>query len=214
MSTSYSALPTPPVVDLDTWNVALEKQEEREKHLQERLEIVTDARRRLPMTPVQGDYSFVGPAGEVSFAELFDGHHQLLTYHFMYSPDWNEGCPNCTQYASCLGSGINEELSKFSARFILVSRAPYKKLAAWAAEQGIATPWYSASTEFNQEMGAMAEGFGDVPGLSVFYRDDRNNIFRTWRGSAFAIEATMPSVGLLQATPYGLQDQGEDSPDG
>lgn len=96
----------------------------------------------------------------------------------------------------------------------MTSRVPYPDLSAWAQEKGIATPWYSASTAFTEEMGAIAEDFGDVPGMSIFFRDDENNVYRTWSASASGIESTMPGSGILRAVPYGMQEKGEDSPPG
>lgn len=214
MSTKTPALPMPPIVDPDTWMNALQEQARVEDELQEHIEIAAAARRRMPMTPVQGNYTFAGPDGDVSFADLFGGHRQLVVYHFMYSPDWSKGCPYCTQYARNQGGGINDEVNRRDTRFIMISRAPYEKLAAWADEKGIATPWYSASTEFSKEMGAISDDFGDIPGLSVFFRDDDDNVYRTWKSSGVAVESTMPASGILRATPYGMQETNEDSPEG
>lgn len=214
MSTDTSALPMPPIVDRDAWKNALQDQARIEDELQEHIKIAAAARRRMPMTPVQGDYTFTGPDGEVSFADLFDGHHQLAVYHFMYAPDWSKGCPHCTQYARNQGGGINEEVNRRDTRFIMTSRAPYEKLAAWADAKGIETPWYSAPTEFSEEMGAITDDFGDIPGLTMFFRDEGNNVYQAWKASVAGIESTMPASGILRATPYGLQEKDEDSPEG
>ena len=214
MSTRTSALPKPPIVDIDTWQQALQDQARIEDELQEHIKIAAAARRRMPMTPVQGNYIFTGPHGDVSFADLFEGHRQLAVYHFMYAPDWSKGCPHCTQYAINQGAGINHEVNKRDTRYIMTSRAPYKNLAAWAERTGIATPWYSAPTAFSEEMGAITEDFGDIPGLSIFFRDNDNNVYRSWKAGVAGIESTMPATGILRATPYGLQEKDEDSPEG
>lgn len=214
MSTSRSTLPMPPVVDATAWNAALKEQEQVEDELMEHTLIAAAARRRMPMTPVQGTYTFTGSEGEVSFADLFAGQRQLVVYHFMYAPDWSKGCPNCTKYARSHGPGINDELEPRDARYILTSRAPYESLASWAREKSIATPWYSAPTGFSEEMGAITEEFGDIPGLSVFFRDDDNVIYRTWRSGGSMLETTMPVSGMLRVVPYGMQEGGEDSPEG
>lgn len=96
MTTNAPKLAMPPVVDVDTWHAALKEQSQLEDELMEHIRIVAAARRRMPMTPVQGEYTFVGPDGECTFADLFHGHHQLAVYHFMYAPDWKRGCPHCT----------------------------------------------------------------------------------------------------------------------
>lgn len=214
MSTNTPTLPMPPIVDAATWQDALQNQARIEDELQEHIKIAAAARRRMPMTPVQGNYTFTGPDGEVSFADLFDGYHQLAIYHFMYAPEWSKGCPHCTGYAQAQGGGINNVVNKRDLRFIMTSRAPYEKLAAWAKEKDIDTPWYSAPTEFSEEMGVINESFGDFPGVSTFFRDDENNVYRAWKASVAGIESTMPTTGLMHAAPYGLQEKGEDSPEG
>lgn len=214
MSANTSTLPMPPIVDIDSWQDALQRQAQIEDELQEHIKIAAAARRRMPMTPVQGNYTFTGPDGEVGFADLFDGKHQLAVYHFMYAPDWSKGCPHCTQHALAQGSGINSVVNKRDLRYIMTSRAPYEKLAAWAEDKAIATPWYSASTEFSEEMGVINDSFGDFPGLSIFFRDDDNNVYRTWKAGVAGIESTMPTMGLFRTAPYGLQETDEDSPDG
>lgn len=214
MNTHPPLLPMPPIVDLETWNTAFEEQAKIEEQLQEHIKIAAAARRRMPMTPVQGDYTFEGPDGEVAFADLFDGHLQLAVYHFMYAPEWSKGCPHCTQYARNLGPGINDELTHRDTRFILTSRAPYEKLSSWANDKRIDTPWYSASTEFSEEMGVINDSFGDFPGITVFFRGDANTVYRTWRTGELSIEATMPASGILRMVPFGMQEKGEDSPVG
>ena len=214
MSRNTSTLPMPPVVDADTWKAALNIQVEVEDELMEHVRIAAAARRRMPMTPVQGNYTFIGSEGEVTFADLFNSHHQLAIYHFMYAPEWSKGCPHCTQYARNLGPGINDVLGKRDARFILTSRAPYEKLAEWAEAKDISTPWYSAPRSFSEEMEVINDSFGDFPGLSVFFRDDDNTVYRAWRTDGATVEMTMPSSGLLRMTPYGMQEKTEDSPPG
>lgn len=214
MHTHTSHVAKPPVVDIETWDSLLQEQAKLEDQLMEHTKIVAAARRRMPMTPVQGNYTFTGPDGEVGFADLFDGHHQLVVYHFMYAPEWSKGCPHCTQYARNQGGGINDEINRRDTRFIMTSRAPYDALAAWAEKKGIATPWYSTSEGFSEEMGAITDDFGDIPGLSVFFRDDDNTVYRTWQSNGSAVESTMPASGILRATPYGLQEKDEDSPEG
>ena len=214
MSHNTSALPMPPVVELETWKAALADQVTIEDELMEHVRIAAAARRRMPMTPVQGNFTFTGAEGEVSFADIFQGHHQLAVYHFMYAPEWSKGCPHCTMYARNLGPGINDVLNRRDARFILTSRAPHEKLAEWAREKEITTPWYSAPRSFSEEMEVINDSFGDFPGLSVFFRDDNNTVYRTWRTGGATVEMTMPTSGLLRMVPYGMQEKDEDSPSG
>lgn len=209
-----TSLPMPTVVDTSQWVEAMERQTVLEDELTALQLRVAAARRHLPMTPVQGEYTFVGPDGECSLADLFAGQRQLAIYHFMFAPDWQKGCPHCTQYAQNQGAGINHELAQRDTRFILTSRASYEQLSAWAAEKGIMTPWYSAPREFSEEMGVINDSFGDFPGISVFFRDDDDTVYRTYSDRGSAIESTMPASGILRMVPWGLQERGEDSPAG
>ncbi|MCO5216382.1 MAG: DUF899 domain-containing protein [Thermomicrobiales bacterium] len=204
----------PPIVDTTTWETALAEQLQLEDELIAQTKTVAAARRRLPMTPLARDYTFVGPDGEQSMADVFGDARQLVVYHVMYAPEWEKACPHCTQYAINQGHGINLETSERDTRYILVSRASYEKIAAWAKAHGIQTPWYSVSTEFAEEMGKIAPGFGDMPGLSVFFKADNGIIYRTYTTSGSMVESTMPASAILRLTPYGMQEHGEDSPEG
>ena len=166
------------------------------------------------MAPVEGDYTLTGPDGEQKLADVFGDAQQLVIYHFMYAPDWSKGCPHCTMYAQSHGPAINAELNKRDARYILTSRAPYEKLAEWAEQKGIQIPWYSAPTEFSEEMEVINDGFGDFPGINVFMKDDDGKVYRTWSSSVAGIESTMPGQGFMHMLPWGMQEKGEDSPEG
>lgn len=204
----------PPIVDLAAWETALADHAQQEEALRQQTLATAAARRRLPMTPVQGEYTFTGPDGACTLADVFGGRRQLAIYHFMFAPDWERGCPACTQYARNIGPGVNDDLAKRDTRFILTSRAPYGTLAAWAAEKQISTPWYSAPTAWSEEMGAINDEFGDYPRITVLFRDDDNRIFRTFRSENISVETTMPANGILRMTPWGMQEKGEDSPAG
>lgn len=206
--------PMPLIVDRATWDAAVQDEMQAEEALKTQVLAAAAARRKLPMTPVEGDYTFVGEDGEQSFVDLFQGARQLVVYHFMFAPDWPQGCPHCTGFALGQGPGINREIGERDTRYILASRAPYEKLKAWKEEKGISTPWYSAPTGFSEEMGMINDDFGDFPGVSVFFRDDNDNVYRTFKSNEFAVEAIMPASGMLRMTPYGMQEKGEDSPEG
>lgn len=204
----------PPIVDTATWEAALAEQLRIEDELIEQTKRVAAQRRRLPMTPLSHTYTFIGPDGEQPMADVFGDARQLVMYHVMYAPEWEKACPHCTQYAINQGHGINRETNERDTRYILVSRASYEKISAWAEQYGIGTPWYSVPTEFAVEMGKIAPEFGDVPGLSVFFKADDGMIYRTYTTGGSMVESTMPASAILRLTPYGMQEQGEDSPEG
>jgi predicted dithiol-disulfide oxidoreductase (DUF899 family) len=94
-----------------------------------------DQRRRLPWMRVDKDYRFEGADGRRSLRDLFDGRGQLLVYHFMSGPDWDEGCPSCSFCADSFG-GVGVHLAHREVTLVCVSRAPYEKLAAYQARMG------------------------------------------------------------------------------
>lgn len=214
MTAEHITTAMPPIVDREAWETALREESQLEDELRDKVLAVAAARRRLPMTPVEVDYTFVGEEGEQTLADVFQGKRQLVVYHFMFAPDWPKGCPHCTEYARIQGPGINDVLNQRDTRYVLMSRAPYEKLKAWKEENNIATPWYSAPTEFSWDMGVINDSFGDFPGISVFFRDDENNVYRSFKSNEFAVEFTMPTNGMWRMTPYGMQERGEDSPEG
>ena len=118
-------IPHPPIVAREEWLAARIKHLEHEKELTRHRDRVTAERRRLPMVRIEKDYVFDGPAGKQSLADLFDGRRQLIVYHFMFAPEWEEGCPSCTGYVDALGDLTL--LQERDTSFVLISRAPLVK---------------------------------------------------------------------------------------
>ena len=113
---------------------------EREKaHARERDEI-SRQRRELPWVRVEKEYVFERPNGKMTLAELFDGRRQLVIYHFMFGPDWQEGCPSC----SFVSDHIDGALAHLAARdvtMVMVSRAPLAKIEAFKKRMGCRFKW-------------------------------------------------------------------------
>lgn len=112
----------PPIVDRTTWNDARAFLLQQEKALTRMKDSISAARRRMPMVEVRTDYAFEGPEGTVTLLDLFDGRPQLIVQHFMFGPDWKEGCDGCSMMAEHVGP-----LSHLHARrtsFVLTSHAP------------------------------------------------------------------------------------------
>jgi predicted dithiol-disulfide oxidoreductase (DUF899 family) len=182
------------------------------------------------------DYVFDGPNGKQSLKALFDGRRQLIVYHFMFDPKWDNGCPGCTSYVNALG-----DLSLLNDRdttFVLVSRAPPAKLEAYKAQKGWNVPWFSsfgsdfnydfhvtndekvAPIEYNYRNKAELEARngpnameGEEHGLSVFFILD-DDVFHTYSVYARGTETLTDARNLLDTTPYGRQQDFEDSPPG
>ena len=221
----------PPIATYDEWLAARKELLAREKEATHARDALSAARRRLPMVRIAKDYCFTGPAGAVGLADLFEGRHQLIIYHFMFDPRWDGGCPGCTGYVDAL-SGL-DTLHKRDTTFALVSRAPYAKLAAYHAQRGWQVPWYSSyGSDFNYDFHATFdesvaptehnyrpvsipadEQPGESQGLSVFFRLD-DAVFHTYSTYARGVEGLTNAYSLLDVTPYGRQEDWEDSPPG
>src|SRR5216683_2857157 len=190
------------IVSREEWIAARKTHLAHEKELTKARERLNAERRALPWVKVDKDYVFEGASGKATFAGLFKGRSQLVVQHFMFAPDWNEGCKSCSFWAD----GFERMVPHLAARdttLVAVSRAPLEKLLAFARRMGWTFDWLSsADNDFNydyavsftpQEIAEGAKvynfgtsGFGieEAPGISVFFRDEAGNIFHTY--SCFA----------------------------
>jgi predicted dithiol-disulfide oxidoreductase (DUF899 family) len=230
-------IPHPPIVSQAQWLAERKKLLAREKEQTRQYDRVNAERRRLPMVKLEKEYSFQGPDGKRTLKDLFDGQRQLIVYHFMFDPAWDKGCTGCTGYVDALG-----DLSLLRNRdtaFVLISRAPLAKLERYKAERGWNRPWVSsfagdfnydfhvtrdakvAPAEYNYRDQAETEKAfgrpvhmeGEEHGLSVFFRVD-DDLFHTYSTYARGTESITDSYRLLDLTPYGRQQDFEDSPEG
>jgi predicted dithiol-disulfide oxidoreductase (DUF899 family) len=221
----------PPIATAEDWLAARKELLVREKELTRARDALSAARRRSPMVRIEKDYRFTGPDGEVTFPALFEGRRQLIVYHFMFDPRWDDGCPGCTGYVDSLG-GL-DTLRKRDTTLALVSRAPYAKLAVYQARRGWQVPWYSSyGSDFNYDFHATFDAAvaptehnyrpvsipadeqpGESQGLSVFFCLD-GAVFHTYSTYARGVEGLTNAYSLLDVTPYGRQEDWEDSPPG
>jgi predicted dithiol-disulfide oxidoreductase (DUF899 family) len=237
MSTAASPLTHPPIVDRDSWRAERLRLLEHEKELTAFYDRVNAERRRLPMVKLDKSYVFAGASGPVSLRELFAGRRQLIVYHFMFDPAWEKGCPSCTSFIDALGD--LSLLSKRDTTFVVISRAPLAKLAAYKAQKGWDITWLSsfgtdfnydfhvtldaakAPVEYNYRTKAATEAVkgravkldGEQPGLSVFFSLG-NDLFHTYSAYARGLESLTDAYRLLDVTPYKRQQDFEDSPAG
>ena len=233
---SSEKVPAPPVVSPQEWRAQRVALLEQEKELTRQMDRVNAARRRLPMVKVTKQYLLDGPQGKVSLLDLFAGRRQLIIYHFMFDPEWEKGCPGCTGLVNAMGdlSMLNER----DTTFALVSRAPLPKLQAYKAAKGWNRDWYSSfGSDFNYDFHATLDESkapaeynyrskedmerlnlpyplkGEQHGFSVFFRVG-DNIFHTYSTYGRGAESLTDSYALLDRTPYGRQEDFEDSPAG
>ena len=220
-------IPHPAVVSQDEWLEARVALLQKEKELTRAQDRLSAERRRLPMVKVDKNYTFDGPEGKVSLLDLFDGRHQLIVYHFMFDPAWENGCMGCTSYINAIGDLA--DLEERGVRFVIVSRAPLAKLEEYKAKKGWDLPWYSSyGSDFNYDFHvtldaavappvynyrpASGDG-GEVPGTSVFFRIG-DEIYHTYSTYARGGEYLTHSSALFDITPYGRQQDWADSPEG
>jgi predicted dithiol-disulfide oxidoreductase (DUF899 family) len=189
------------VVSESEWKTALAELTAKEDAHFARWDALNEQRRALPVMEITTPYEFGSPEGTLSLVDLFKGQRQLVLYHFMFAPDWNAGCPHCTRYAH--GLGRVGELRELDTGFALVSRASSDKLEAYKASKGWDIPWYSCQTRFSEDMGVLPDE-SDVPGISVFTRDESDTVYRTYFTNSRTIEVTMGLTGIMDLTPEGM----------
>lgn len=199
----------PPVVDRQTWQAALDELRIREKAATRELDAIAAQRRKLPAVQLP-EYTLTAEDGSsVTLAEVFDGRSQLLTYHHMWTDgnDWQ--CPGCTGFTSQYTR--LDALDAWDARFVIVTNGPIEEALAYKQRVGNRMTWYSsAGSDFGADVGA-APGAGFA--LNTFVRDG-DTVFRVWNTDGRGTEQLGYLFGVLDALPYGRQEQWQDVPAG
>jgi predicted dithiol-disulfide oxidoreductase (DUF899 family) len=209
----------PPIVSETEWQNARNALLAKEKEETRARDALAAERRRLPRVRIDKDYTFDGPGGKVLLPDLFEGRKQLLLYHFMFGPNQDAGCDGCSMVVDQIC-----HLAHLHARdtsFVLVSRAPLAKLAAYQQRMGWTIPWYSSfESDFNVDFGVgpmtpQADAYqdGETFGLSAFLRDG-DDIYHTYFTTQRGVEALGSVWSFLDLTPLGRQEEWEDSPAG
>jgi predicted dithiol-disulfide oxidoreductase (DUF899 family) len=229
-------IPHPAIASQEKWLALRLELLDHEKEITRLRDRVVAERRMLPMVKIEKEYSFEGPAGKMSLLDLFEGQRQLIVYHFMFEPDSDTGCPGCTWYVNSLGD--LSMLNRRDTSMVLVSRAPLPKLQAAKARNGWKLPWYSSwGSEFNYDYNVTHDeriapieynysnkeqlqarrGPGPIEGedhgLSVFFSMG-GDVFHAYSTYGRGVEGLTDANYLLDTTPYGRQEDWEDSPIG
>ena len=217
----------PQVVSRGEWLVARLELLAKEKEITRARDVVDALRRKLPMVRVDKDYRLTGSAGPVGLAELFEGRRQLIVYHFMFDPSWDEGCSSCSAVADNVGHLAH--LHNTDTTLAFVSRAPLPAIEAFRARMGWVVPWYSshgsdfnydfhvsndeavAPVEYNYKDAATLERDGlahfasnEGHGASVFLRDG-DDVFHTYSTYGRGLEPLLGTYHYLDLTPLGRQ---------
>jgi predicted dithiol-disulfide oxidoreductase (DUF899 family) len=224
---SETTTTSPRTVSRSEWLIARKALLEQEKQLTRERDLLSEARRQLPMVRIEKDYVFQGPDGEVKLADLFQGRRQLILYHFMFDPGWEKACPGCTGFVKDLPDLAG--LHKHETSLAVIGRAPYAKLAAYRQAQGWDIPLYSSfGSDFNYDFHVTSDekvrpaeynyrpraehlkkgeawfADGEHHGISVFMRDG-DELFHTYSTYARGVEPLVPVLHYLDLTPLGRQ---------
>jgi predicted dithiol-disulfide oxidoreductase (DUF899 family) len=212
------------VVPEAEWLVARKDLLTREKELTRLRDEVSCHRRELPWVKVNKEYVFDGPDGKETLADLFAGRSQLIVYHFMFGPDWEEGCKSCSYLADHF-DGANWHLPHRDVSFVVISRAPLSKLEDYKKRMGWRFKWLSSSgndfnfdyhvsaTEEEQAKGKMYYNYQtqdwvneEMPGLSVFYKDETGDIFHTYSTYERGLDILVGAYNFLDLVPKGRDE--------
>jgi predicted dithiol-disulfide oxidoreductase (DUF899 family) len=225
MSTNETPTLGHKVTSRQEWLAARKELLKAEKDLTHRRDEVARLRRELPWERVEKDYVFDSPQGKVKLADLFGECTQLVIYHFMFGPDWSEGCPSCSFIADHVDGAV-PHLKARDVALVMVSHAPLAKIEAFKKRMGWHFKWVSsAGSDFNYdyhvsftpqqrangkvEYNYAMEEFpsGEAPGLSVFSKDpETGGIFHTYSSYARGLDPLLGTYTLLDMVPKGRDE--------
>ena len=219
-----------PVVSHEEWLSARTAFLVKEKEFTRLRDELSRQRRELPWERVDKEYVFNGPNGKETLVELFENRGQLIVYHFMFPPDWDEGCLHCSFWADNF-NGIGVHLNHRDVTFVAISRAPLAKIEPFKKRMGWNFKWVSSfHSDFNfdyqasftpEEVHAGAAyfnyaktdpGLTDREGISVFYKDEIGAVSHTYSCYARGIDMMNGAYHYLDLVPKGRDEEGLEDP--
>ncbi len=217
-------MPKPEIVDNDAWLKARTALLEKEKAFTRSRDELTRERRKMPWRRVEKEYEFDGPDGRESLADLFAGRRQLIVYHFMFGPDWDEPCKSCSFLADHFDPAV-VHLARRDVTMIAASRAPLEKLEATKARLGWSFKWVSAGDgDFNRDFGVWftpeeieqedcrynyrtgSFPSTDAPGASVFAKDENGAVHHTYSVYQRGLDMFIAAYHYLDIVPKGRDE--------
>jgi predicted dithiol-disulfide oxidoreductase (DUF899 family) len=214
----------PRIVSRDEWLAARTQHLSKEKDFTRLRDQLSAERRTLPWARVEKRYVFDGPDGKETLADLFDGRTQLIVYHFMFGPEWEEGCPSCSFLADHIDGSV-VHLAHRDVTLLAVSRAPLLQIEAFKKRMGWRFKWVSSyGSDFNYDYHVsftkeeMTKGkvyynyelqeFGseEAPGASVFYKDGTGDLFHTYSCYARGGDILIGAYNYLDLVPKGRDE--------
>ncbi|HEY4374393.1 MAG TPA: thioredoxin family protein [Burkholderiales bacterium] len=216
-----------PVVSEKEWQTAARDLLKQEKELTRARDELARRRRALPWVKVTKPYTFDTSEGKKTLADLFEGRSQLIVQHFMFAPEWDEGCSGCSFMADGV-DGARQHFNHNDVTYVAISRAPLPKLLAYRQRMGWTFPWASSGDgDFNYDFHAsfrpeeLKTGhvtynyndhhetkMADLPGCSVFYKDAQGQVFHTYSMYGRGTEAVMSTYPFLDMLPKGRAENG------
>jgi predicted dithiol-disulfide oxidoreductase (DUF899 family) len=212
------------VVSRDEWIAARRQLLIKEKELTRLRDQLNAERHALPWVKIEKPYIFDGPHGKETLADLFDGRSQLIVKHFMFGPDWQEGCVGCSFECDHVG-GTLPHLEQHDVTYVAVSRAPLPRLEEFKRRMGWQFKWvssfgndfnYDFHVSFTPEQAAQGEVYynydmrplqsDEMSGRSVFYRDAAGDVFHTYSSFGRGGEMHLGTYHYLDITPKGREE--------
>ena len=211
------------VVSQEEWIKARKELLAKEKSLTRQRDAVAAERTKLPWVKIEKKYVFETPGGKKTLAELFTGKSQLAIYHFMFGPDWEQGCPSCSLLADHLDN-LGIHLAQRDVRLTIASRAPLAKIEEFKKRMAWKFPWVSAyGSDFNSDFDvsvpkeeAQKEHVYNYvltkfpseerPGMSIFYKNASGEVFHTYSVYGRGLEDFMSVYAILDRVPKGRDE--------
>jgi predicted dithiol-disulfide oxidoreductase (DUF899 family) len=212
------------IVSPQAWLAARKAHLAKEKEFTRLRDQLSAERRALPWTRVEKAYAFEGPGGTQTLPELFDGRSQLIVYHFMFGPGWEQGCPSCSFVADHF-DGARVHLAQRDVTLVAVSRAPLAEIEPFSKRMGWRFPWLSSfGSDFNADYhvsfskdelakGEVYYNYGktafpseEAPGASVFYKDPDGAVFHTYSTYARGLDMLVGAYNWLDLAPKGRDE--------
>jgi predicted dithiol-disulfide oxidoreductase (DUF899 family) len=217
----------PTVVSREKWLAARRELLREEKEFTRLRDRLAARRRELPWEKVGKSYTFESPTGRVSLADLFEGRNQLVVYHFMFGPGWEEGCKSCSFVSDHLAPAV-VHLQARDVAFAAISHAPFRELAPFKARMGWGFNWVSShGNDFNHDyhvsfkaeelaLGKVYYNYGmkefpleEAPGLSVFAQDANGVVYHTYSTYGRGLDPLIGTYTVLDLVPKGRDEDPE-----
>jgi predicted dithiol-disulfide oxidoreductase (DUF899 family) len=208
------------IVNDDDWLTARKELLAKEKEFSKIRDQLSLARQAMPWRRLDKNYTFESALGSYTLGELFKGTSQLITYHYMFGPDWQEGCKSCSFWADQYDT-INQHIGQRDVSLAVISRAKWQAFDPFKTRMGWKFHWLSsADNSFNQDFNVSFSGqqkgtynyretdvMEELPGLSVFTKDDDGTIYHTYSCYSRGLDPLNATYQMLDLVPKGRDEK-------